>query len=87
MATEKFHWTSPAGVEIILPHMNKIKSGIVRRHRKADSVDFIFSVLEEVADEDMLAKADDLETEEINDLFKAWQEAGASVGESVSSST
>lgn len=87
MATEQFHWTSPAGVEIVLPHLNKIKAGIVRRHRKADVVDFIFSMLEEVADEDMLAKADDLETEEINDLFKAWQGAGASVGESVSSST
>lgn len=87
MATEKFHWTSPEGVEIVLPHMNKIKAGIVRRHRKADPVDFIFSVLEEVADEDMLAKADELGTEEINDLFEAWQKAGASVGESVSSST
>lgn len=87
MATEKFHWTSPAGVEIVLPHMNKIKAGIVRRHRKADAIDFIFSVLEEVADADMLAKADELEAEEINDLFEKWQEAGASVGESAGSST
>lgn len=86
MATEKFHWTSPAGVEIVLPHMNKIKAGIVRRHRKSEPVDFIFSVLEEVADKDMLEKADELDTSEINDLFEAWQKAGASVGESAGSS-
>ena len=87
MATEKFHWTSPSGVEIVLPHMNKIKAGIVRRHRKSEPVDFIFSVLEEVADEDMLAAADELEADEINDLFEKWQEAAASVGDSAGSST
>lgn len=88
MAMEKFHWTSPSsGVEIVLPHMNKIKSGIVRRHRKSDPVDFIYSVLEEVADEEMLARTDELEATEINALFEAWQEAGASVGESSGSST
>lgn len=84
---EKFHWTSPSGVEIVLPHMNKIKAGIVRRYRRSDPVDFIFSVLEEVADEVMLAKADDLDADEINSLFEAWQKAGASVGESAGSST
>ena len=87
MTMEKFHWTSPSGVEIVLPHMNKIKASVIRRHRKSDPVDFIFSVLEEVADEDMLSRADELGMDEINDLFVAWQEAGASVGESVSSST
>ena len=87
MSMEKFHWTSPSGVEIVLPHMNKIKAGVIRRHRKSDPVDFIFSVLEEVSDDEMLARADDLDASEINTLFEAWQEAAASVGESVSSST
>ncbi|MCY7286677.1 MAG: hypothetical protein LH624_00090 [Cryobacterium sp.] len=80
MATEKFHWTSPAGVEIVLPHMNKIKAGIIRRHRKEEPVDFIFSVLEDVGDEATLAKADELEADDINDLFEKWQEAGADAG-------
>jgi len=84
---EKFHWTSPAGVEIVLPHMNKIKAGIIRKYRKSDSVDFIFSVLEDVSDDEMLARADDLDATEINDMFEAWQKAGAAVGESSGSST
>lgn len=84
---EKFHWTSPAGVEIVLPHMNKIKAGVIRRHRRSEPIDFIFSILEEVADEEMLARADDLGTDDINKLFEQWQKAGASVGESAGSST
>ena len=80
--TEKFHWTSPSGVEIVLPHMNKIKAGIVRRHRKEDGVDFIFSVLEEISDTATLEKVDELDAGDCNKLFEAWQEAGASMGES-----
>ncbi len=87
MTMEKFHWTSPAGVEIVLPHMNKIKAGILRRHRKSDPVDFIFSVLEDVSDEAMIAKVDELDMGDIDDLFGEWQKAGASVGESSGSST
>lgn len=84
---EQFHWTSPGGIEIVLPHMNKIKAGIIRRHRKSEPVDFIFSVLEEVSNDEMLARADDLEADDINSLFEAWQKAGANVGESAGSST
>ena len=86
MTMEKFHWTSPAGVEIVLPHMGKIKAGIIRRHRKEEPVDFIFSVLEETADTDTLAKVDDLDQTDLNTLVEKWQ-AGASVGESAGSST
>lgn len=84
---EQFHWTSPSGVEIVLPHMNKIKAGILRRHRKSDPVDFIFSVLEDVSDEAMIAKVDELDMGDIDDLFGEWQKAGASVGESSRSSS
>jgi len=81
MATEKFNWSSPEGAKITLPHMDKIKAGIVRRHRKEEPIDFIFSVLEEVGDEATLAKVDDLETSDLNALFEAWQKAGAGLGE------
>lgn len=84
---EQFHWTSPSGVEIVLPHMNKIKAGIIRRHRKEESTDFIFSVLEETANDAMLAKVDELESGDLNDLVEKWQEAGAAMGESLGSST
>lgn len=86
MTMEKFHWTSPSGVEIVLPHMGKIKAGIIRRHRKEEPVDFIFSVLEETADTETLAKVDDLDQTDLNTLVEKWQ-AGASVGESAGSST
>lgn len=83
---EQFHWTSPSGVEIVLPHINKIKAGILRRHRKSDPVDFIFSVLEDVSDDEMIGRVDELDMGDIDDLFSEWQRAGASVGESSRSS-
>ena len=86
MSTERFHWTAPDGTEITLPRMDKIKTGIVRRHRKEEPVDFIFSVLEETADEKTLAQVDDLDTSALNVLVEKWQ-AGVSLGESQGSST
>ena len=86
MATEKFHWKSPAGDEIVLPHMRQIKAGIIRRHRKEEPVDFIFSVLEEAGDEATLALIDDLTQEDLNALVEAWQES-VNLGESVRSSS
>lgn len=80
MTLEQFHWTSPAGVEIVLPRMDKIKAGTIRRHRKEEGVDFIFSVLEETSDESTLAKVDELETTDLNALVEAWQK-GVGSGE------
>lgn len=79
---EKFHWTSPTGVEIVLPHMNKMPAGVIRRHRKAEPVDFVFSVLEDVSDDATIALVDKLSLPEVNDMFEAWQGDAASVGES-----
>ena len=84
--TERFHWTSPDGVEIVLPRMDKIKAGIIRRNRTKEPVDFIFTVLEEVGDDATLAKVDDLESGDLNALFEAWQ-AEVAPGESGRSST
>lgn len=84
---EKFHWTAPSGVEIVLPHMNKIKGGLLRKYRKQDPVDFMFSILEAVADEDALAQVDDLGMADMNAMFEAWQQAGADLGKSSGSST
>lgn len=83
---EQFHWTSPGGAEITLPHMNKIPAGILRRHRKESEIDFMFSLLEELSDSDTLEKLDSLAFDELNDLSEKWQ-AGSKVGESSGSST
>ena len=73
--TEHFHWTAPNGDEITLPRFDRIKTGVIRRHRKEEPVDFIFSVLEEVGDEATLAKVDDLDQADLNRLVEAWQES------------
>jgi hypothetical protein len=82
---EKFQWTSPNGATITLPRMSQIKAGVLRRHRKEEPTDFIFSVLEEIADEEMLAKVDELDSADLNNLVEKWQ-AEVKPGESSGSS-
>lgn len=86
--SQNFTWTSPSGKQVTLPSLNTIPAGVLRRHRKLDEVDFVFTILEDVLDEDGLAQLDSLGFGEINGLFEAWQKnAGATVGESSGSST
>lgn len=84
--TEKFHWTSPDGVEITLPRLDQIKAGVLRRNRTKDPVDMLFSILEDVGDDETLAKVDDLSMPALNSLMEKWQ-AEVSLGESSGSST
>ena len=86
MTTEQFHWTAPSGAEIVLPYMDKIKTGVIRKARKLDDTDAMFTIIESVADEATLAAIDDLDTSELNDLAEAWQK-GSPLGESSGSST
>lgn len=85
MTTEKFHWTSPGGVEIVLPRLAKVKSSVLRKNRLKEADDYMFSVIEAVADEETLALIDDLDTEDFAEMTSAWAET--SVGESSGSST
>lgn len=73
MAFEKFHFTADDGAEIVLPSMNSLKGGLLRKYRKLDSLDFLYSIIEEVADEDEIAKLDNLERDELNRCFEKWQ--------------
>lgn len=82
---EKFHYPTEGG-EIVLPRIGNMKAGILRRHRDKEPVDFVFSLVEEVADAATLDLLDDLEIGQINDLFEKWQATG-DVGESSGSST
>ncbi len=84
---EQFRWTAPDDSEIVLPRMNKIKGGMIRRYRKLSDVDMMFSIVEELVDAETLAQIDDLDQGAMNDLFAAWQKDGATVGESSRSST
>mgnify|MGYP006871057086 CR=1 FL=1 len=78
-----FTWTSLGGVDVTLPDLADLPAGVYRRHRNEDPAGFVFSVLEEMADEDTLAKVDDLPMTQVNDLFLAWQSRdGATVPQS-----
>jgi hypothetical protein len=83
-----FTWTAPSGAKITLPSLSTIPAGVLRRHRKLDEVDFVFTILEDVLDDEGLKALDSLGFGEINGLFEAWQkDAGTTVGESGGSST
>lgn len=83
---EKFHYKTPAGDEIVLPRMGNVPAGVLRRHRREEPVDFVFSLVEEVCDDATLDLLDALPMAQINDLFEKWQETGE-LGESSGSST
>lgn len=76
------------GSKITLPSMGDIPSGVLRKNRKLDEVDFVFTLVEETADQAAIDALDKLPSSELEDLFAGWQkDAGASVGESSRSST
>jgi hypothetical protein len=72
MTTEQFHWTSTSGVEIVLPRLGKIKASLLRKHRTKVGDDYVFSMLEDLADDETLAKIDDLDADELNELAEKW---------------
>ena len=68
-----FTWTSPSGGEVTLPPLNSVPGGVLRRHRKLDELDFLFSVLEDVATDEQIAQVDALGLSDLNAMFEAWQ--------------
>jgi hypothetical protein len=86
MSFEKFHYPTPDGGEIVLPYMDKLPGSAIRKNRKLDPMDFMYTLVEIVADEAALEKLDSLSLGEQNKFFEAWQGATAPVGESSRSS-
>lgn len=82
---EKFHYPTPSG-EIVLPRIGDLPGGVIRRNRNKESIDFVFSLVEETCDAATLALLDELPMSKVNDLFEKWQ-ATSDVGESSGSST
>lgn len=80
----KFHWTSSSGQELVLPSLRRIKAGKLRKYRKLEGDDYVFTLLEDMCDEDTLAQLDDLDAEEFNQLAEKW---ASEMGESSGSST
>lgn len=68
-----FTWTSPDGKQVTLPSLNSVPGGVLRKHRKLDELDFLFSVLEDVATDEQIAAVDEVGLGDLNEMFAAWQ--------------
>lgn len=78
-----FTWETPDGDTINLPSLNAITAGMIRKHRKLDDMDFMFTILEEVVPAEELAKVDNLGVNDVERMFSEWQKSdGATVPQS-----
>jgi len=78
-----FYWTASDGTEIRVPKLDTLDGGIVRRTRKLEPLDQMFTIVEELLSEDELAALDALPLAENNRLFRDWQkDAGATIPQS-----
>ena len=87
MTADKFSFTHN-GETFYLPHLKDVKTGVVRKSRKAaNDQDRFFIIIEEVCGEGSpeLNAIDDMDAAELNDTLLAWTK-GATLGESSSSS-
>lgn len=82
---EKFNFTSIAGDKIVLPRFENLPVGVIRRIRKLDATDQIFTLIEEIAAE-QLDTLDVMDRAEFEAFITAWREGSAvSLGESSAS--
>lgn len=86
--TEKFHYTTSFGDEVVLPRFENVPVGVIRKLRKADTLDQTFGIIEAIADEASLEAIDKIGAVEFEKLGAAWRDdSGVKPGESSASST
>ena len=86
MSENKFVYEVKPGVEISLPLMQDMPIGVLRRTRKLDTLDAMFTQFEVLLTEDELSYLDDLTMGDAELLLAAWTEASTvSPGESTAS--
>lgn len=87
IGSEKFRYDVEGGT-IVLPSLKFIKSGVIRKLRKLDETDQMFSLFETLLPEDQLDLVDELTGEQLTELATAWRDfSGVSMGESAASSS
>ncbi|QPK78263.1 hypothetical protein G7Y31_06645 [Corynebacterium lizhenjunii] len=90
MATKTKPNTAPVftytieGKDVELPAIKSLPFGVMRKIRKLEEVDQVFTMLEMVVDEDTMAVLDELPAVAVLEMVQAWQEEG-NAGESVQS--
>lgn len=84
---EKFRHTLPDGHVLVLPRFENVPVGVIRKTRRLEQADQVFTILEEIMTPEDLEHVDKLDRSEFNEVVKAWR-AGSSVdvGESSASS-
>lgn len=85
----EFRYTFKSGDTLVLPPFAGLLTfGLARKLRKLPVEEQIFTLVENVCDDDELAVLDKMDTTEAAAFFEAWQQgAGVSLGESAGSST
>lgn len=69
--------------EIELPSLSYLKPGLVRKLRRLNGTDQMYTLFEEVLDADTLAVIDEMDPDEFEDMRLAWNKhSGVSPGES-----
>ncbi|MEX1078880.1 MAG: hypothetical protein WED09_07215 [Homoserinimonas sp.] len=85
---EKFHHTLPDGHPIELPKFENMPLGLVRKTRRMQPADQVFTMLEELLSETDLEHLDKLDKSQFNELTEAWQAGSAvTLGESPASTS
>ena len=86
MALEQFTYKTKSGRVVRLPKFDNIPFDVVRKLRKESEEEQFFGMIEQVADEKMLALIDSLGQAEIIELMEAWQkDGGVEMGKSTPS--
>lgn len=83
---EKFRYKLPDGHTITLPKLENVPLGIVRKTRKLEQGDMVFTMLEMLIPEESLEHLDSFDRSVLDGLMTAWKESSeASLGESSAS--
>ena len=63
------------GEDLKLPSFKHLPGRLLRRYRKLEEMDFLYSILEELLDDEGLELLDSMDSSQQNDLFSKWQKA------------
>lgn len=79
-----FTYEFVSGEKITLPRFKSVMTfGRARTLRKLGEAEQMFTLIEEICDDDMLAALDAMEPDETTAFFEAWQaDSGVTAGES-----
>lgn len=82
MAIEIYSYQTEDGIDIVLPL--KFKTKILRQAASLDEVEFMFYMLDNVADEANVLLIDEMDVVDFGKMFKGWQAAWQARAEATS---